>query len=46
LDRPRVVAIIDELVAASVTKHVGVGLDVQTGVYGCPLDHAGEPWCR
>jgi len=42
LDRPRVVAVIGELVAAGMSWHVGVRLDTQIGRGGCPLDHPGK----
>ena len=42
LDRTRVVAVIGELVAASVAEHVGMRLDAEIGRKGCPFDHAGE----
>ena len=46
LDRPRIVSVVGELIAAGMPKHVGVGFDALVGVYGCSLDHAGEPWRR
>jgi hypothetical protein len=42
LDRPRVVAIVGELIATGMAQHVGVRLDAQVGRVGCTLDHAGE----
>jgi hypothetical protein len=46
LDRPRVVAIVGELIAAGVAQHVGMRLDAQIGRNGCSLNHAGERWRR
>jgi hypothetical protein len=42
LDRPRIVAVVGEFVAAGVAQHVGMRLDARIGRGGCPLDHAGE----
>jgi hypothetical protein len=42
LDRARVVAVVDKLVAAGMAQHMGVRLDAQIGHDSCPLDHAGE----
>ena len=42
LDRARVVAIVGELIAAGMAKHVGMRLDAQISRAGCPLDHSGE----
>jgi hypothetical protein len=46
LDRPRVVAVVGELIAAGMAEHVGVRLDAEIGGNGCPLYHAGEAWRR
>ena len=45
LDRPRIVAVIGELVAAGMAQHVGVGFDAQVGVGACALHHAREARC-
>ena len=39
LDNAGVVAIIGELIAAGMTKHMGMSLDAQLGHGNCPLDH-------
>jgi hypothetical protein len=45
-DGTGVVTVIGELVGAGMPQHVGMRLDVQTGL-GCrALDHAGVPWRR
>ena len=41
LNRPRVVAIVGELVAG-MPEHVGMCLDAQISRDGCPLNHSGE----
>ena len=43
LDSARVVAVVGELVTASMAKHVGVRLDAEIGGDGCPLDHGEKP---
>ena len=42
LDRPRVVAVVRQFVAAGMPQHVSVRLDAQIGHGGRPLDHAGK----
>jgi hypothetical protein len=42
LQRPRVDAVIGELVAAGVAQHVGVRLDAELGRERRTLDHAAE----
>ena len=43
LQRPRVVSLVGERVAASVPEHVRVRLEGKLGLDPCSLDHAGEP---
>lgn len=40
--RPRVVTVIRQLIAASVAQHVRVRLETKPGLYARPLNHAGE----
>ena len=43
LQRPRIVPLVGERVAACVPEHVRVRLEGKLGFDPCPLDHAGEP---
>ena len=43
LQRARVVALIRQLVAASMAQHVRMGLEAELRLNPGPLDHAGEP---
>ena len=42
LKRARVVAVVGQLKAASVTEHVSMRLDAQIGYDGCPFNHAAK----
>jgi hypothetical protein len=42
LDRPGVVSLVGEGVAASVPENVGMGLELKAGTCGGALDHSGE----
>jgi hypothetical protein len=42
LDRPRVVAVVGELIAAGVAEHVGVNFDTEASLEARALDHARE----
>jgi len=46
LKRARVVAVVGQLKAASVTEHVSMRLDAQIGYDGCPFNHAAKSWRR
>ena len=46
LKRARVVAVVGQLKAASVTEHVSMRLDAQIGYDGCPFNHTAESWRR
>jgi hypothetical protein len=43
LDRPGVVALVGQRVAAGVAQHVGMRFDLQIGAGRGALDHAGKP---
>jgi len=43
LQRPRVVPLVGERVAAGVPEHVRVGFEPQLRFGACALDHAGKP---
>jgi hypothetical protein len=42
LDRPGVVALVGERVAACVSEHVGMRLELKAGARGGTLDHPGK----
>jgi hypothetical protein len=45
LQRAGIVAVVRQLVATGVSKHMGMGFDAKIGRRRSPLDHPREAWC-